>query len=384
MLNKPVKTNPMKKTITILSLAITTLTANATTYVVNNRTDLPVNPGQYTTIQAAITAASAGDTILVAGSATAYTGQINVNKKLTIIGPGYNPDKQNPLKAIIGQIIINSGNASGSTIMGLITNLMLNSTTTDNNITIRRCELSGFMVGDSTFNLLFTENMMKGQFYWSTGKGQKNCRITNNVFLLDQMFYGIYQNTLPSNNITPVIVDHNLFISGNSNTPLISTNWREAFYSNINANFVRNFIMTNNIFYNVNPSQPNTFGNFTFNNNISFSGGTLPTLPSPGSVGSGNINNVDPQFVSIFNTGNTVDYNLDNLRLKSTSPAHNAATDGTDIGPTGGTYPIYQSTNRVLTGEPIVPEIKFMNFVGASATQPGGTLQINVKAKKIN
>lgn len=375
----------MKKATILLVFIFISLQSNATIRNVNNRTDLPNNPGQYTTIQAAINAAVAGDTILVAGSSITFTGTTNVNKMLTIIGPGYNADKQNSLKATVSQFSINAANASGSSIMGFKCAINLAGSITHKNITIRRCELTGtFGIADSTFNLLITENIIKGQFYFGTSKGQTNCKITNNIFLLDDMQFGIYQNTASLSNVTPITIDHNLFISGNSGTPLISSNWRTAFYSAAFSSYHRNFVITNNIFYNVDPSQPNTYGNFTFNNNISFSGATLPVMPGPNSIGSGNINNVDPQFVSLFNTTSSVSYNLDNLRLQATSPARNAATDGTDIGPTGGLYPIYQSTNTYLTGEPTIPEIKYMNFVGPSATQPGGTLQINVKAKKIN
>ena len=202
----------------------------------------------------------------------------------------------------------------------------------------------------------------------------------------------IINNVFASNVVAPIgysaVINggitfaHNLWINGSNTIPLISTSWASFGISSTNYMTVKD-----NIFYNVNAA-PDTSNshvyNWAFNNNLTFSGGTLPTLPSPTCVGSGNINNVDPQFISIFNTTNILDFNLDNLRLQSTSPAHNAATDGTDIGPTGGTYPIYRSTNRYLTGEPTVPEVKSANFTGNSSVIPGGSLQIQVKATKIN
>ena len=45
-----------------------------------------------------------------------------------------------------------------------------------------------------------------------------------------------------------------------------------------------------------------------------------------------------------------------NYQLSETSPGHNAGTDGTDIGPFGGAYPI--ST----TGEPKLPIIELFNI----------------------
>ena len=51
----------------------------------------PDSPGQYTSLPAAIAAASVGDTILVSGSPTNY-GSITINKKLTLFGSGYDPN----------------------------------------------------------------------------------------------------------------------------------------------------------------------------------------------------------------------------------------------------------------------------------------------------
>jgi hypothetical protein len=53
---------------------------------VSNNPDIPA---QYNSLQATIDAASAGDTILVAGSASSY-GNITIGKKLVVYGAGYN------------------------------------------------------------------------------------------------------------------------------------------------------------------------------------------------------------------------------------------------------------------------------------------------------
>ncbi len=59
--------------------------ANARIWRVNNNAGVVAD---FTTVAAAVTAAAAGDTIYIEGSATAYGGS-GLNKKLTFIGTGY-------------------------------------------------------------------------------------------------------------------------------------------------------------------------------------------------------------------------------------------------------------------------------------------------------
>lgn len=382
----------MKKTTIIILGLLFSLKSFSAVFTVNNRTDLPINPGQFTTIQSAVNAANSGDTLLVAGSTNNYVG-FSFSKSLTIIGPGYNPDKQNPLTATInGDIVLTSANASNSSISGFIFNARIVNLMNIiiNNFTIRRSYFTspyGWSVdfgSEVSTNVLVTENVFANtlgngvSIYRSSSSGNvTNFRIENNIFINCRISGGIYNNV-------NLIINHNLFIRGNNLTPLYSSFVGGTASMAITANSAA---ITNNIFYNVMPLD--TTVSYTKScamvNNITYAGTTIPTMPyGSGCVGSGNINNTNPLLLSIFNTSSTLSFNLDNLRLQNSSPAHNTAADGSDIGPTGGLYPIYQSTNQYLTGEPTLPEIKYMNFVGNSATQSGGTLQINVKAKKIN
>jgi hypothetical protein len=67
---------------------------SAATFTVNNNNP---SPGQYTTIDAAMSAAANGDVILINGSPNTYFFS-NVTKSLTFIGAGYAPVKDNPLQ----------------------------------------------------------------------------------------------------------------------------------------------------------------------------------------------------------------------------------------------------------------------------------------------
>ena len=80
----------MKSTFTFFLSFILNLSLFATVRTVNNNSNLPGNPGQYTTIQAAITASSSGDTILIAGSPTPYApfNPISLQKRLDQAIPG--------------------------------------------------------------------------------------------------------------------------------------------------------------------------------------------------------------------------------------------------------------------------------------------------------
>jgi len=63
--------------------------AQARTLRVNNVASLAAGVDVYTTLAAALASAAAGDTIHIEGSVTPYTGNITVDKRVVIIGPGY-------------------------------------------------------------------------------------------------------------------------------------------------------------------------------------------------------------------------------------------------------------------------------------------------------
>lgn len=67
-----------------------------------------------------------------------------------------------------------------------------------------------------------------------------------------------------------------------------------------------------------------------------------------------------------------------NLALKSTSPGHNAGTDGKDIGLYGGA-----GAQNPLTGVPPIPLVTTMNINNVTVA-PGGTLSVTIKAKSNN
>src|SRR5215212_790675 len=67
----------------------------------------PASLAQYSTIQAAVDASASGDSIYVHGSPTTYASFTITNKRLTVLGPGWAPDKLYfPFKAIVNGMIL--------------------------------------------------------------------------------------------------------------------------------------------------------------------------------------------------------------------------------------------------------------------------------------
>jgi hypothetical protein len=121
------------KNILSLTFILFIMQLRAAVLLVNNTNN---GPGQYPQIDAAIAAASPGDTIYVSGNATTY-GNCTVSKSIVLIGPGSYADKQNNTPAIVGAININS-NVSDIIIQGfsLTSGVKLISKTNISNVTI--------------------------------------------------------------------------------------------------------------------------------------------------------------------------------------------------------------------------------------------------------
>ena len=81
----------MKQRVTVFTAIVflIVLSTNATVWQVSNRVINGVTvDADFTTLQAAVDGASAGDTLYLMGSQTSYGNGV-FNKKLVVIGPGY-------------------------------------------------------------------------------------------------------------------------------------------------------------------------------------------------------------------------------------------------------------------------------------------------------
>jgi len=111
----------MKKLLILFSFLVFSLTLGATVRTVSNNPD---NLAQFSVIQTAIDASADGDTVYVYGGPNIYAAFTILDKRITVIGPGWSPDKNLPHTAqVAGATIRDSpagGSANGSELQGLI------------------------------------------------------------------------------------------------------------------------------------------------------------------------------------------------------------------------------------------------------------------------
>ncbi|MBX2956978.1 MAG: hypothetical protein KF846_12525 [Cyclobacteriaceae bacterium] len=376
------KTSSMIGLIILLSLS-----AFATVRTVSNSV---TRPAQFTTFAAAQTASANGDTIYIYGSPLTYP-DITINKRLVIIGAGYNPNNQFGQPTTINNIFLfrdtGVNNASGTVITGILTGRIDISGLMSNNIRIFRCRFTsyinlaggsptGYADGWVLYNNIF-ESYLNGGANSRTAPSATNIIIANNIFTGGAYLYFFNSNT--------ILVDHNIFLGNGSGGNLYN---------------LYNVIITNNIFTR---NTGNVFagGNSgpvlcTFNNNIS----NQSTIADPSTYtpannfvntftgtgggsnfGAGNIIGQDPLYTTAPNL-NAFSFTA-NYRLQAASLGKNAGTDGTDLGIYGGSFP-FPSGGAVGSGYdtspmPPIPQVTELNI--QNATVPvNGTLNVNIKA----
>src|SRR5687767_13777 len=99
------KQTVMKKIFFLLLVLLPQICAHASVRTVSNDSELPA---EFRTIQDAINACQRGDTVYVHGSAFIYAS-FTITRTITIIGPGWRPDKISPVRAIVdGGSIVSS------------------------------------------------------------------------------------------------------------------------------------------------------------------------------------------------------------------------------------------------------------------------------------
>jgi len=356
----------MKRLLSTLFVAVTTM-AWATVYTVSNNAD---RPAQFTQVDPAIAAASAGDTIYVYGSLTTYN-DFTITKRLVVIGAGYNTNNQFQLRTRVSTIRINNSlsNADGTVITGFDVDVIWVGAPGANNVTIFRnsinsninlIDFSSYGNGWIIYNNIITQ--ISGGASGPTSASAQNTIIQNNIIKNIQSFSS-----------SSTLIDHNIFIGANN----LQSVWNTTITNNI---FIRSSgnIMDTNLSFN------------TFSNNLSNRNTISPVSPtdsfaSNNNTASGNQVNVDPLLENVTNF-DSFNYTF-NYRLRTGSPARNAATNGTDLGIYAPPYPFPSGgapgSGFDTSALPPIPQVTEMTIQNATV-QPGAPLNVNVKARVNN
>lgn len=349
---------------TLLLIFIASLSAGLAlaqnVHTVDNNTP---SVGDFTTVADAVSAASPGDTIYILPSPVDY-GNFTVTKVLHFRGAGHSPAYNSGQGAVLG-------------------NITLNIPIGGNGITFSGLRMGNVSVSGNQLytNLEFINNLIYGRIV--AGNGQNQC---NNWIFVGNVF---------SSNIFDIIN------KSNSNGWLVLNNYIRQVGTSATWSMLRNFnssdVVRNNIFVNAYTNNPgsmfndctgltiensvvifngnstgiNLSGNsVTFTHCLSYSypGQTLDALP-----GNNNLDNQDPQFVSIGD--NPYYAATKNFGLQATSPGAAYGTDGQDIGLYGSDF------NFSPRGYPAdLPHITKMEITNAVVGQ-GGTLNVEFEAQ---
>ncbi|MBN2745470.1 MAG: hypothetical protein JXR34_02005 [Bacteroidales bacterium] len=337
----------MKKIVFLMIFVSVAFLAQATILHVDINANRPA--GYYSSLPAAINAASVGDTLFIYPSNVSY-GNVTLTKRLHLFGFGFN-GATNGVSHIstitMDTTTTPNSSPSGSSIYGLTIDYFNTSKANINNIVLagNYFRYGQIQVSTNSYGWHIKNNLIATSIDVNNAT---NVLISNNIF---DNAYGIYYS-----NSSTVTILNNIFF-----------NWY-YFYNVFNAT------VSNNIFLCVTNPNQNQMANNVFTNNLSYrSASEQFNLPPTGNTGTGNLSNQNPLFVNGTTSG-SFDYTKD-YHLTASSPAKNAGTDGTDIGPYGGTNPF------VWGGAITIPQITEMVITNPVVNQ-GTNITVKVKAKK--
>jgi len=303
----------------------------------------PNNNANFTEIIDAIDAAIAGDTIYVAGHNNNY-GSITLTKQVHLVGPGYFLD-ENPetnawqVSAKLSSVTFNTG-AEGSTITGFeLPSYYI--AVNCNDVTIKRNKIDynssinfALFVAQDLNGISIIQNYIKftGNSSGAISVGSNtNCLILNNYIYSSLNYYAI---KLLNNSSAQIF---NNIIYGKVSI------YNTVFYNNI----LRAGVFTSS--------------SSDVSNNIS----------DENQFGTGNNNQSNVDMTTVF----LMEGSTDGMwQLKDGSPAIGAGFDGEDCGMFGGPAPY------VLSGQPPIPAIYYINVPGTGNNVQGLPVTIKVKS----
>ena len=297
-------------------------------------------PADYENLQEAINAAIASDTIYV--SLGSY-GDIRINKKLTLIGVGFDINNYSYIDEITFINSIDQNSTLGTIIKGFNIDNFKFSTASNTNT-----------FGKTFKNLFFSRCKFRDSNYFNpnyiyNGFNFRNCVFTDggtaNLLGSGSHFNHIFENCY-------IEKSYVYYTTGNTNRDYFNIIFRNCILDRNIADNAKGITIENSIILSPFGTKASTLTDNLFNNNL-FTGSGITGLDAS------NIVNANPLFEN--RTGEFSRYN--NYRLKEGSPAKGKGTNGTDIGMFGGNYPFEDYSSSIpriisLRGENDVNQIK--------------------------
>lgn len=358
-----------------LLLLIPTLFCFTSFAVVRTVSNNPSTLAQFSTIQAAIDASAAsGDQIYVHGSPNIYAAFTITNKQITIIGPGFSPDKNSTLTANVTGCTITGAASSNSEFQGLVfTSTITISSAHPDGLKFIRNRFLGHDINITQSSTTYLNYLFEGNsFDNTTVNAVSNSNYTN--FLFQNNYF--YENGQVRDgnlngqwvNCTNVLFDHNIWFGATGATTRNITGGGTSSFMNF----------TNNIF--VKRIFNSRVTNSTFTNNITFNctGDQAPWTNSS-NTGPGNIENQDPLMAAQASVNAGTNNLLADYSIAS-GPANNGGSDGKDI---GLLFDTVGSLNWTNSRNSRLPRIFSMNII-TPTVQAGGTVTVNVDARVSN
>lgn len=333
----------MKKTITIsicvAVLAMIATTANAKSWRINSDTTKKAN---FADINAAMSSSDveAGDTLYL-DPGCLLTANQTVNKRVTIVGPGY---------------LRNSAPHQGATISGVLylsaANAKIEGVTMTNEVNIRaqyvtieRCRVTDAIKNNATYNSQYATI--------------RQCYITRIYGCGSSSTYTAYW-TIENN-----IIQYTYTTISNLNNPTIRNNYiSNNSSSDISISSIQGGMVTNNIIINKGTKNSvwTSMTDVVINHNVTSS---AEKTAYPDNL---YLDSNDESVV--FALEGTYDQKY---QLKADSPAKGYATDGGDCGPSGGTYPY------VISGLPAGYPYYTNAVIGTRAENGKINVSLNIK-----
>jgi hypothetical protein len=362
----------MKQVLYSFAFTLFSTTVFATIRTVSNN---PTTIAQFNTIQAAIDAASSGDTIYIHGSPNAYAFFTQNNKRLIFIGPGFTPDKNLGFIVNIPGCNITGASSGNSEYHGLVFTSTLNiNSNRPNGLKFMRNQFANLSIQINQGGVTYSDYVFESNLFDNSSVDGTPGTTYQNFLFQNNYFYE--SGCCRSGNITGfsscinVLLNHNLWYGPGSGI-------RDCF-----ANSCSGLIITNNIFVRRNAATSNS--NSVFNNNITFypAGSTAPADPWTvnGNVNAGsNVSNQDPQMAAQA----SVNAGTNNALLDFTiaaGPANNSGSDGKDM---GLLFDATGSLNWTNSRNSRIPRIFSMNIT--TPTVPaGGNVSVTVESRTSN